>query len=266
MDKRGEMEQVAGVFDLYKFPKTAEVIRSLSNDLYVTRVKIDFEKALREIRRILKMEFVSSSANASFGRKLYSDLTALENSAFKANATLKGKRLKGFYSSMVRIRNSYDVIGDVASNFMGNEKLTIRQQYYAECFMYLLIVEGVFKELCEYVLMLVDIERGRSRSFSEIERLDLYDLVKEIRSNSDVSIFVEGYGNHLRNSIAHANFRFDENTQEMSFRDEYKGKATPLPSLKIRDFAQYYLKIDDVYRLITSFWEILRLVTIYAMG
>ena len=84
----------------------------------------------------------------------------------------------------------------------------------------------------------------------------------EIRSKSNISIVANGYNNHLRNAIAHANFRFDENTQKMNFKDIYEGKTKSL-SLKIERFAQYYFKIDDVYRLMTSFWELLILVIIY---
>jgi hypothetical protein len=263
MDKKGEMEKVAGVFDLYDLPNTAKTIRGLSNDLYGVCKKIDFEKAFGQIQNVLKMEFISSvSIDASFGEKLHSALIRLVNSATKANGALVKRRIKDFDSSMQRIKNSYGVIGDVASNFLKNEQLTKKQHYYAECFGYMLIVEGVFRELCEYILMLDDISRGRPRNFSEIEVLPLFDLVMAIRSEASISILTDGYDNHLRNAIAHADFRFDETTQEMNFMDEYKGKVRCI-NMKIEEFGEYYLKIDDLYRLISSIWMLGRLVTIY---
>jgi hypothetical protein len=267
MDKKGEMEEVAGVFDFYGLPETAKAIRGLSNDLYVVCIETDFEKALGEIKLIFKTEFISSgSANASFRSKLHLAYVKLYESANKANNALVEKLFRDFEDSMRRISNSYGVIGDVAKNFLENKNLTIKQKYYAECFTYLLIVEGVFRELCEYILVLDDIRSGHSRSFSEIEELHLSNLVNEIRSKADISVFTEGYKSRLRNAIAHANFRFDENTQEINFKDEYKGKVRTIPPLKIEDFGVFYLKIDDVYRLITSFWELLSLVIIYSTG
>jgi hypothetical protein len=264
MDKKGEMEKVAGVFDLYELGETAKAIRGLSNDLYVVCKKVDFEKAFGKIQDVLKVEFISSgSTNPSFRKNLHSALIRLANSATKINPALVRKQIKDFDTSMQRINNSYGVIDDIIRSLVENRKLTIKQHYYAECFGYLLIVEGVFRELCEYILMLDDIRMGRSRNFSEIESLPFFDLVvKEIRSNADISIFADGYHNHLRNAIAHANFRFDETTQKMNFKDEYKGKVTSI-NLKIEEFGEYYLKIDDLYRLISSIWILGRLVTIY---
>lgn len=125
------------------------------------------------------------------------------------------------------------------------------------------MVEGVLRELCEYILMLDDVRNGLSTSLSEIESLPLFDLVvKEIRSKADIAVLTDGYNNHLRNAIAHANFKFDESTSRMNFKDEYKGKVKSL-DLTIEEFGQYYLKIDDLYRLLSSFWLLGRLVNIY---
>jgi hypothetical protein len=263
MDKKGEMEKVAGVFDLYQLPKTAKVIRDLSNDLYVIRKKIDFEKVFEQIQEVLKVEFISNGGtDASFRKKLYSAYIQLVNSAGKADLALVKKQTEDYASSIQRIYNSYGVIGDVSKSFLENKQRTTKQHYYAECFGYLLITEGVFRELCEYIIMLNDISKGRLRSFSQLELLSLADLVKEIRSKMDISVLTHGYDNYLRNAIAHTNFRFDETTQKMTFTNEYKGKATSI-ALKIEEFGEYYLKIDDLYRLVSSIWMLGRLVITY---
>jgi hypothetical protein len=264
MDKKGEMESVAGIFDLYELRETAKAIRDLSNDLYVVRKKVDFEKVFEQIQEVLKTDFISSgSTDASFRKNLNSALVGLMNSATKVNSALVKKQVKDFDPSMRRINNSYGVIGDVIKSFLENKNLTMKQHYYAECVGYLLIVEGVLRELCEYILMLDDIRTGKSRSFSQIESLPLFDLVvKEIRSKADISVVADGYCNHLRNAIAHANFTFDETTQKMSFRDEYKGKVISV-DLNMDEFGEYYLKIDDLYRQISSIWMLGKLVMIY---
>jgi len=263
MDKISEMEKVAGVFDLYGLPKTAKAIRSLSNELYGVCKKIDFEKSFGQLQDVLRTEFISNGGtDAPFRKKLHSALIRLADSATKANGALVKKQIEDFDNSMQRIKNSYGVIGDVAKNFLENKQLTKKQHYYAECFGYLLIVEGVFRELCEYILMLDDICRGCSRSFSDLEALTLSDLVAEIRKKASISVFTDGYDNLLRNAIAHANFRFDETAQTMNFKDEYRGRVRS-KDLKIEEFGDYYLKIDDLYKLISSIWMLGRLVAIY---
>jgi hypothetical protein len=263
MNKTAEMEKVAGVFDLYGLLETAKQIRDLSNQLYGLRKKIDFEKAFRQLQHTLKIDFISNGlTSAFFRRRLHLALIRLMNSATKINGALAKKQIKNFDSSMQRLNNSYDVIRDVTKNFLENKQLTKKQHYYAECFGYLLVVEGVFRELCEYILVLDDIRRRRSRSFSDLECLPLFNLVTEIRSRRDISVLAEGYDNLLRNAIAHANFRFDETAQRMNFRDEYKGRTRSL-DLKIEEFGEYYLKIDDVYRLMSSIWMLGRLVIIH---
>jgi hypothetical protein len=263
MDKKGETEKVAGIFDLYELLETAKAIRCLSNDLYGVCKSVDFDKAFEQIQGILKAEFISSgNTDPSFRKKLHSALIQLMDSATKANFALVRKQVKNF-TGMQRISNSYDVISDIIGSLVENKKLAIKQHYYAECFGYVLVLEGVFRELCEYILMLDDIRMGSSRNFSEIEKLPFFDLVmKEIRSKADISVLTSGYSNHLRNAIAHANFRFDETTQKMSFKDEYKGKVTSI-DLKIEEFSEYYLEIDDLYRLMSSIWILGKLVTIY---
>jgi len=264
MDEKGEMDRVAGVFDLYELQETAKAIRGLSNDLYGVCKKVDFDKAFEQLQGVLERDFISSgSTDPSFRKNLHSALIRLVNSATKANSALVKKQVKDFDTSMQRINNSYGVIGDVVKSLIESKKMTIKQHYYAECFGYLLVVEGVFRELCEYLLMLDDIRMGRSRSFSEIESLPLFELVVNgLKSKADIAVLTDGYDNHLRNAIAHANFKFDETTQKMNFKDEYKGKVTSI-DLEIEEFGEYYLKIDDLYKLISSIWMLGKLVTIY---
>jgi hypothetical protein len=263
MDKKSEMVKVAEVFDIYEFRKTAESIRRLSNDLYKNHKKVNFDKTFEQLQETLKEEFISRGTDPSFRRKLGSDMISLIKAAGKKNHVLVKKQVADFEPSMRRIMNSYMVIGDIGESLTKNTQITNKQKYYGACFTYLLMVEGVFRELAEYILMLDDIRTGRVRKFSEIETLSIHDLAKEIESKSDISILSKGYSNNLRNAIAHAHFRFNNATGKMTFKDVYHGKEKLVGDFTLDEFGEYYLKIDDLYTLISSFWMLGWLVNVY---
>jgi len=263
MDKKSEMEKVAKVFDIYEFRKTAESIRCLSNDLYKNSKKVNFDKTFEQLQETLEEEFISRGTDPSFRRKLGSALISLMNAATKKNLALVKKQVSDFEPSMQRIMNSYMVIGDIVESLTKNTQITNKQKYYGACFTYLLMVEGVFRELAEYILMLDDIRIGHVRKFSDIETLDIYDLAKQIESKSDISILTKGYSNSLRNAIAHADFRFNNATGKMAFKDVYHGKEKLVGDLTLDEFGEYYLKIDDLYTLISSIWMLGWLVNVY---
>lgn len=264
MDKKSEMERVAKVFDEYEMSQTATAIRSLATDLYEKRVSVNFETAHRNIQDVFRQEFISvKDTDPSHKKKLHQAFISLAVSATKRDRSLVEKRVKDLEPTMERILNAYRVIGDVGRSLTENPQLTYEQKYYGACFAYIMIVEGVFRELCEYILMLDDVRTGKARTPSQIENLPMYDLVQEIRSKSDISVLTEGYSNHLRNAIAHANFRFI-NAAKMNFKDIYRGREIDVGGFTLEEFGKnYYLKIDDLYTLISSIWMLGGLVLIH---
>ena len=265
MDKKGEMERVARIFDEYGLPQTATIVRSLIENLYGKKASVDFKMAFKEIRNKFREEFIAGrDTDPSFKKSIYQAFETLAVSASRKNRALVEKMVKDFEPSMKRILNSYTVIGDVGKSFTQNPQLTYKQKYYGACFAYVMIVEGVFREICEYILMLDDIRTGKSRTFNQINALSIYDLVQQIRSQSDISILTKGYFNRLRNAIAHANFRLDETTGKMNFKDVHQGVERDVGDFTLEEFGKnYYLKIDDLYTLISSFWILGKLVDVY---
>ena len=265
MDKKSEMERVARIFDEYEIHQTAKAVRSLVTELYVEKVSVDFETAFKKLQELFREEFISGiDTDPSFRKNLHQAFTSLAGSAVRRNRPLVRKVVKDFEPSMERILNSYRVIRDIGRSLTTNPQLKLKQKWFGACFAYVMIVEGVFRELCEYILMLDDIRTGKSRTFSQIEALSMFKLVEEITSKLDISIFTEGYFNRLRNAIAHANFRFNETTGKMNFKDVYQGKVRDVGDFTLEEFGKkFYLKIDDLYTIISSFWMLGKLADVY---
>lgn len=265
MDKKDEMERVARVFDNYELTKTADAIRSLSNELYEKNIQVDFDEAYSRIRDMLRDEFVSKPGTIrSFKENCYRAYTSLLIGAVRKDTPQVKKLFEDFEPSMKRLANSYKIISEVAQGLMGSQQLTHKQRYFGACFGYMIIVESVFKELCEIIFMLDGIRKRRPKNFSKVEAMDIFKLTQKIKSKADLSVLVEGYWNLLRNSIAHANFEYNETTGKMNFKDIYHGKVTDLGDFTLDEFAtKFYLKVDDLYILISSVLMLGRLVDIY---
>jgi hypothetical protein len=124
--------------------------------------------------------------------------------------------------------------------------------------MYLILCEGVFKNLARLVLGFRAIGDGEINADWLARRLDPKVMVNELH-DKQLDAFAVGYHRHIRNAIAHGYLRFQPSTEEMRFRDfKPSDPATPVfdESWPFARLAWLYAKLDDTYLIVSTCLQI----------
>lgn len=80
------------------------------------------------------------------------------------------------------------------------------------------LVEGDFRRLLNWLIVLIGIVNGKEFKYEEIKRKGIPTKVNEIIKSS-YAILVDCYDRHIRNSIAHTDYSFNIGRQTIEFRD-----------------------------------------------
>lgn len=120
------------------------------------------------------------------------------------------------------------------------------QLFYGDCFIYLMLMEGVFDTYLSWLYAWSEASAGRDVKYEEIETAR--QALQLLADRYGVESLQQEYWNdkgHLRNSIAHARFSYDP-THGGLFQDSYKGKNTYNHTISLKELDQKVTAIFDL--------------------
>ncbi len=129
------------------------------------------------------------------------------------------------------------------------ENLNQEAKFYMICFYYLMLMEGNFKSVMKNLLAMKRLNEGKNVTVTETlglvteEEIEKENNLKEILPER---LKIRNYRN-LRNSIAHANFRYITNENKMEFWDIYpKTQKYSLEPIKLtyEQFSKSILEVN----------------------
>lgn len=243
-------------FDMAYLPRTAAAIRSLIGKNI--RTSADWHA---EVVQVYRGEVVASlNILGEPDPPYHTDLlTALD--VVLGEAAHQTERLLDL---MMRAKSGLDRVGESHGNtremyksLVGGDGST-KHTYLNICLMYLILCEGVFSPQARFLLGVKAVGRGDGEPHAVLAEKVKPAILAERLDNSGLSAFRQGYDRHVRNAIAHGQFRFDLETREMRFRD-YKPDSDVLvfeESWPFERMARLFAKLDDTYLVNASYWQV----------
>jgi hypothetical protein len=194
----------------------------------------EYEKAYAEFRSELKKTFeISPNVLAELERLL----------SYPKKPTQKA--IQQAASFLNDLKTKVKIVNKILLAFrQGN--LDQEQLFYGDCFVYLILMEGVFDAVLSmlYAWSEASAGRGVEREDIEIARQSLRLLHDSHGVQSLQEEYWEDKG-HLRNSIAHARFSYDPKGGG-HFLDSYKGRVTYDQMISSDDLNQKVTALFDL--------------------
>jgi len=136
-------------------------------------------------------------------------------------------------------------------------------RFYGMCIIYLMNAEGMFDQAVRTLLGLLMLAKGTPIPVDQLNEMDLKEVQKKLRAGGvRTEVLFDGWSRgHVRNSIAHCCFRYDESQTKsrMYFRDyNPKTKRTWERYFTIEQFSELSLKLDDVCHVFIHILFLLR--------
>lgn len=100
------------------------------------------------------------------------------------------------------------------------------QKIIGVCFSYLSTIEGFFEKDIRVCYSVVRMAKGEIIDPDEMNKLTISKIKEDTKENKELEFLFEGFNRHLRNSIAHFSFSWDNEEQQMDFRDYYYYEKT----------------------------------------
>ncbi len=137
-------------------------------------------------------------------------------------------------------------------------------RFYGMCINYLMNAEGMFDQGVRTLLGLLMLAKGTPIPVDTLNEMDLKDVQEKLGGAGVLTeVLFDGWEQgHVRNSIAHCRFRYDETQAKprMHFRDyNVKTKQTWEKYFTIEQFSELSLKLDDVCHIFIHILFLLRI-------
>lgn len=237
-------------------PRTAGAIRSLIGKNL--RASADWHAAVVDVYRgeVVASLNILGEPDPQYHTDL---LAALDN--LLADAAGQSEKLLAL---MLRAKASFDRIGESHGNTREMYKSLVggagstKHTYLNICLMYLVLCEGVFGPQARFLLGIKAVGRGDAEPQGVLTEKVKPAALAERLDSFGLGAFRQGYHRHVRNAIAHGQFRFDPETQLMRFRD-YKPDSDVLvfeESWPFEGMARLFAKLDDTYLVSASYWQV----------
>ncbi len=136
-----------------------------------------------------------------------------------------------------------------------------KMSFYGMCYHYPLFVEGVFDESIRLLFLLMSSVQGIPLSSDGVRKMTLGQLKQKSREIGLPRFFFWGWENRVRNSIAHARFRYDAEKRMMYFVDiDPSGRRPDYGRwFTLEEFRQLEGQLNDVYQIIQDVIFMLRI-------
>jgi len=251
-----ELSDKAKYFDRAGYPDTAKWIRHLADQVKIKKPTTDLEKDLDEMINTWKSDYVKGNA----ARQTLFE--AVWPRAFKA------VKSKDFGAELLKLDPIIRDLRDNAQNFTPLSQAFLpfkgdrKMQFYGICFHYLLNVEGIFDDAIKVLYGLVLISEGQLVP-ENLGDLSTWNIREEFKKLGVPDLVFDGWRNgHVRNSVSHSRFRYNDKPGEMRFIDinNRTRKITFDESFTLEQFSDLYFKLDDVWHILQNFLFMLRII------
>ena len=111
--------------------------------------------------------------------------------------------------------NVRQVFFHIASVFNSNS-LTMEQKFYGVCFLYVILVEGIYDQVLRYLLLWWENCQGNR---PDVQSESIYAVKRELEAAGASAILFDGWEPRIRNSIAHMRFSYGALTNKAIFDD-----------------------------------------------
>jgi hypothetical protein len=171
----------------------------------------------------------------------------------------------GAYSEIdpifTNILNGRNTIGDIADEITTFAKSNRKIMFLLCCYSYLIMVEGVFDEICRALYFFSKLTKTHTPKGSEILQKSVKQIMKDF---TVVPLFLQNWEEkkNIRNAIAHATTYFDAEKDEVRFIDKQAGYDK---TKSLNDFLLIVLEFDDIaesFSILLCLLEMLKLVTL----
>lgn len=267
MDEDGICRELASLSSFLAFaylPRTAAFVGSLTPARLSSA-----EPWYAALMRIYQEEAVSSlnllgEPDPEHHRALLDGMDRLVQGA-SAMPDALGEFLRQIHPMLVAVGESHGNTRELYRSFVaaGSSRKHI---YLNLCLMYLILCEGVFRNLGLFVLGLYDIAFPAAPN-AEGQNPGLETLGDRLRQLG-LGAFAAGYDRHVRNAIAHGHFVYSAAGNTMCFRDyDYRrGRVTFEEAWPAERFVRQYAKLDDVYLVVACYLQLCFLPALGAGG
>lgn len=167
-----------------------------------------------------------------------------------------GKSVKeNFNDAKYALDYSFDIInrrtqklkhwGNLINSFK-KDNITNVQKFLGFGILYLMKFEGFFEEDIKICYMWLKLSEKEKVTKQTLESMDVGKIKQYfVKKSLDLSVF-EGWERHLRNSIAHLSFIFDEKNNKMKYVDRNWNRT-----LSLNELLQMNQKLVNVNEMIT---------------
>ena len=237
-----------------QLPMTAKWVQhlaeSMESDNFTTQ---EILADLNDIFNSFRCEYVGTDNRKKYRESCFIEFTNLFESIIKKPGQLP-RTLQGLLPAFETSNQAIENINEVYQALIAPNNQTEKRKYYALCFIYLILIEGLFDENIRILYSIEKAIAGEEVDYEKIRERSLGELKGDL-----APVLFEGYNNRLRNAIAHAKFSYDEHTEKMTFRDR-RNRVQPeyCEVLSIKEFIELYFgKADSVSRLIYQYLLVL---------
>lgn len=244
------------VFESFKMLNTAKYVQFILNE--VSRPEI-IRSYLNTTFRGLQFVSERDFGNTGYRRRIIRYLRMRMKSALMTNIdkvsemNMNEQVQDGIYDRM-----NANKIFSTLQKILINGSITKYEKLLGLSYAYAAVVEGVYKksiQMC-YLWERMGTYSLQDDMFSTINEMDIHKIRGYYkRCFVDEAIF-DGYNNTIRNAIAHSTIYFNNETNEMLYRDKRSGKEK---SLDVDGLYALYEKIWAVYLMILLEDQILRI-------
>lgn len=251
------------VFNQKGYVQTSEKIVKLSKILDLPQVPKDFEKQWISIVTQFEQEF-AQGVHAKFRQGCLEQIAKIILTAIKKIGKDFPTKLLEIFNLFHNLRMGKDTVGKIG-NIIENLKDSefIEERFYLLCFAYLIMVEGIFDDCVRILYFLWMNSMGSSLKFHEVKEVRVKDIKKDFEQSGFPLIFLRNWEekNHLRNSIGHARFEFDSNSNLINFVDvnPRNGKINYNCSLSFNQSAEIGLEIEDTVEAFLFFFLMIKI-------
>jgi len=251
-----ELKQSAEFFESHRHINTSRWIRYIA-DNYERNQLSDYYKDYLDVLDAFK----SDVCKDDFTRKVHDEMSLVLGTAIKVQRELRfNKILLRTYPLIHEYVEIQENVRKITEIFREKYKSgDIEKSFYILSFLYLLEVESGFENVVRILYALVLAAQNKSIRYKEIFAKRLKGIQRELGSE----VFFLGWDDgHLRNAIAHAHFKFDENEKRMSFFDidPVENRKLYEKSLNFEEFTQKARMIGEVTHIFIDYIMLLRIM------
>jgi len=131
------------------------------------------------------------------------------------------KQKAEFYSKLLELYPLIRSLREPSQNIETLKKIFIeerrseRERFYGLCFIYLIVVEGIYDEWMRILYALKMAAEGVNVDLNNVRKKTLWNIREGLRKVGVSDILFEGWEeNNIRNAIGHARYSYDENTKK----------------------------------------------------